>query len=174
MRMRAGFTLVELLITVLVAVMLLTLGTVSVTSFQTQARDTERENDIRSIARQLETLYSSGLTISGIGTLKGEYPTHQMVQYHSSTVFAGTPKAALIAPGDTTSSLKLASNNLSPGVGPTPSQTNQYVYQPINANGGRCNEDPIVIPPTISCVRFNLYYWSEATNSTVMIKSKHQ
>jgi len=173
MQMRAGFTLVELLITVLVAVILLTLGTVSVTGFQTQARDKERDSDIKSIARQLETVYSSGLTMSE-GQIKGEYPTIQMVQNYSNDVWAGMPKAALIAPGDTASSLKFAGNNLSPGVSPTPSATNQYIYQPINRNNGRCTESPIIAPPTIPCVRFNLYYWSEATNSTVMIKSRHQ
>lgn len=173
MQMRAGFTLVELLITVLVAVMLLTLGTVSLSGYQTQARDKERNSDIKSIARHLETVYTSGLTMSE-GQIRGEYPTIQMIQSYSNEIFAGMPKAALIAPGDTASSLKLATTNVSPAVSPTPSQTNQYIYQPINKNGGRCNESPIVAPPTISCVRFNLYYWSEETNSAVMIKSKHQ
>lgn len=56
----SGFTLVELIITMVVMTILMALGTVMVTSLQSQARDKERESDTKAIARGLEIRYKEG------------------------------------------------------------------------------------------------------------------
>lgn len=57
---RSGFTIIELLITMIVITILTTLGVMSVTSLQRDARDRERKEDIASIARGLELRYTRG------------------------------------------------------------------------------------------------------------------
>lgn len=57
-----GFTLVEILITLVVLVILLGLGVVSTTALQANARDEERETDISVIARSFEQRYKQGNT----------------------------------------------------------------------------------------------------------------
>ena len=58
--LRRGFTIIEGLITLVVIGTLLTLGVVSMTNQQAQARDKERESDIAAIARGLEWRYDNG------------------------------------------------------------------------------------------------------------------
>lgn len=78
MRFREGFTLVELIITMVAMTILMALGTVAVTQMQAQARDKERQADVEAIARGLEARYTNGNNVveafpSGY-TNKGMYP----------------------------------------------------------------------------------------------------
>lgn len=59
-----GFTIIEILITLVVMAGLLSLGVAAVGSMQVQARDKERETDIQTIARGLEARYSNGNVIA--------------------------------------------------------------------------------------------------------------
>jgi len=71
---RGGFTLVELMITMVIMVILTTLAVVITGNIQVQARDNEREQDMQAIARGLEQYYNIGNSkVTGF-TTKGTYP----------------------------------------------------------------------------------------------------
>lgn len=75
--MSRGFTLIEILVTIVIMVILLTLAVANLRSTQIQARDTERRNDVESIARGLEQRYNLGNTKATLPTgwtNKGSYP----------------------------------------------------------------------------------------------------
>ncbi len=69
----SGFTIVELLITIVIATALLALGVAGVRNLQTYARDDQREADIAAIARGLEQYYQRGNSYK-ISDTKGTYP----------------------------------------------------------------------------------------------------
>jgi prepilin-type N-terminal cleavage/methylation domain-containing protein len=75
-----GFTIIEILITLVVMAGLLSLGVAAVGSMQVQARDKERETDIQTIARGLEARYSNGNPVAittdplDISLSPGTYP----------------------------------------------------------------------------------------------------
>ncbi|HEY1085718.1 MAG TPA: type II secretion system protein [Candidatus Saccharimonadales bacterium] len=70
-----GFTLIELMIVMVVIVILTILGTVAMGSIQKQAEDSERDEDVKSITRALETYYEKGNPhVVGANT-KGFYPS---------------------------------------------------------------------------------------------------
>lgn len=60
--MKRGFTIVELIITITIMGILLTLAVVSVNSTQLQARDAERKTDVESVQAYLESYYTTGLS----------------------------------------------------------------------------------------------------------------
>lgn len=76
---RRGFTIVELIITISIMAILLTLGTISLSGSQANARDSERKTDIESVSQHLETYYTSGTNneeancIGGRATYDGAY-----------------------------------------------------------------------------------------------------
>jgi len=57
---RRGFTIVELIITISIMAILLTLGTISLSGSQANGRDSERKTDIESLSQHLETFYAAG------------------------------------------------------------------------------------------------------------------
>jgi prepilin-type N-terminal cleavage/methylation domain-containing protein len=61
---KAGFTLVELLLVIIILGVLIVAGLSSFTSSQKKARDVKRKNDLRQVALALETYYND----------KGRYP----------------------------------------------------------------------------------------------------
>lgn len=65
-RLRAGFTLVELVVTVAVIGILLTIITIASVKLQQQSRDSEREGDVMAIMSALEKYYDKN----------GEYPAN--------------------------------------------------------------------------------------------------
>jgi len=67
---RSGFTVVEIIITVTIMGILLTLAVVNLNSTQVRARDDERKTDISSIQTYLESYSSSGSSNPSIGTIK--------------------------------------------------------------------------------------------------------
>lgn len=84
--MNRGFTVVEVLVTLIVIGILLGLGTVGLRSTLANGRDSERKSDIETIARGLEFRYDNGNAISALpqtdptnwpnptGQGKGYYP----------------------------------------------------------------------------------------------------
>jgi len=76
---RDGFTLVELMITMVIMVILTTLAVVVTGNIQVQARDNEREQDIQAIARGLEQYYTNGNQYYTPGGTKGSYPGSNMM-----------------------------------------------------------------------------------------------
>ena len=60
MRVQRGFTIIELIITLVVMGILLVLGIVDLTSSQAKSRDSERQADISNISSALESYYTAG------------------------------------------------------------------------------------------------------------------
>lgn len=84
MRFRDGFTLVEIMITMIIMTILMAVGTISITGLQAQARDKERQADAETIARGLEQRYQNGNPYikesSATFLNKGQYPS--IGEYH--------------------------------------------------------------------------------------------
>ena len=113
---RGGFTLVELMITMVIMVILTTLAVVITGSIQTQARDNEREQDIQMLARGLEIRYTklSAYTIPSntpgnppqkISVSQGKYPgDNEMWQWGwyrsipNNNIFVGASDEAIMSP----------------------------------------------------------------------------
>lgn len=113
---RGGFTLVELMITMVIMVILTTLAVVITGNIQTQARDNEREQDIQMLARGLEIRYTkiSAYTIPSntpgnppekISVSQGKYPgDNEMWQWGyyrsipNNNIFVGASDQAIISP----------------------------------------------------------------------------
>ena len=156
-----GFSILEMLVVLIIMAILATLFVVRTAGVSARARDVEREDDIGSIARQLEDVYSNK---------KLSTPTYpDTVQITSNTaVFAGTEPEILKSPGMSTSSLIASTNSIATtaGVGPSPT-IDQYVYQPLTSLGTLCTSGLV-------CVKYNLYYHTETDNVIWQKKGLHQ
>lgn len=178
--MRRGFTIVELIITITIMGILLTLAVVNLTSTQVNARDSERKGDAEAIVLNLESYYnndsqdsSGNFFMSG-----GTYPGSSYISVTST--FARImpdidPKSTHAPDVDLAEPMSLiaATNNTQTvtGILPKPSKSNDvYVYQPITASGTLC-ADPVV---SGDCRKFNIYYYQEATNTVEQLTSKNQ
>ncbi|HET8884115.1 MAG TPA: type II secretion system protein [Candidatus Saccharimonadales bacterium] len=170
MMRRAGFTIVELAITITIMAILVTLSVVNLNGTQANARDEERKTDIGNIILYLEGIYTSGTPNNP--DYRGSYPPTSAA---SSTAnieswFSTLDKKSLQAPGTSETSYSLvpatSTTQTTAGVLPQPT-TNTYVYQPITTSGALC-------AATGDCRKFNLFYRLEVDNSVHMITSKHQ
>lgn len=167
----AGFTVVELIITMAIVAILLTLGVVNLRSSEVSGRDADRKGDVSNTALFLETIYTNGTESQP--SARGSYPPTSAVA-NSSNVddwFAGFELKNLRAPGVDTSSLSItpATNAVQTISGVTPQPTTStYVYQPIDGTGALCTTAG-------SCRKFTIYYLPEANGSIVqMVKSRNQ
>jgi len=167
---RRGFTIVELIITITIMGILLTLAVVNIGATQVNARDDQRKTDIEAIASNLEAFYVSGTDNS---TSVGIYPSTDVTG--STTNITSTLRDATIAsflpPGTTDVALTfLPSTNTgtapsiqtTTGVLPQPTK-DQYVYQPIESDGSVCGSG-----------KFNLFYYLESDASVHKVTSKNQ
>ena len=166
-----GFTLVELMITVTIMVILLTLAVVNLTSTQVSQRDSERSTEATTIANNLETYYKSGVNGS---TVLGRYPSTAMLAGGGTAIKSFLPYIDLesvTAPdaASVAASFVPATNDIeSPaGVQPQPTVT-QYVYQPIQNDGSLCTTE------TQECRRFGIFYRTEGDDTVKKVMSKHQ
>lgn len=175
---KQGFTIVEIVITITIMGILLTLAVVNVASSQVGARDSERKSDIDTISLALESYYDSNDSSHNgpYDMAGGSYPA--TINISNDTYFAtalpGIDPRAVRAPGVDTSqpkSLIVATNNTQTTAGVTPSPTTStYVYQPIKKDGTLCAQ----IVTKGDCREFNLYYRLEADNTVYMVTSRHQ
>lgn len=167
---RRGFTIVEVIIVITIMGILLVLGVVNLRSSQVSARDAERKTDIETISNHLETYYKYG---SDTNTTVRQYP---------STVFASSgatymqqaigniDASVFIAPGKTDPILTFIpapDNTVYTTVSPHPT-IDEYVYQPLQADGTLCTSE------LQECRKFNLYYRLEIDNSVNVLMSKNQ
>jgi type II secretory pathway pseudopilin PulG len=170
-----GFTVVELIITLVVMAILLVLSVANLQSTAVTGRDEKRKTDTSNIALFLESLYNNGTTTHP--EYKGAYPPTSAVSSSANitTWFADFDAKNLRAPGVSTPAFSITPATSPPnppvqtaaGVVPQPTITT-YVYQPIDSSGNLCS--------TLgSCRKFNLYYLPEKAGSTVqMITSRNQ
>lgn len=183
MRKSRGFTIVELIITITIMAILMTLLVVRLLSSQVAGRDKERNIDTTALANGLESFYSGGNPILSIP--KGYYPGRQEV----NTAIAATPpfKEFLEGVANTTYIAPKATITTSFGVDPattavvganadgsySDSQAKAllvdipYLYQPLTRNNTLCLT-------YTNCVKFNLYYLTEIDNIVHVIRSRHQ
>ncbi|MEK7127584.1 MAG: type II secretion system protein [Patescibacteria group bacterium] len=75
LRKNKGFTLVELMIVITVIAILATIGTMSFSRVQKQARDTKRKGDLRALATALQGYYTDNNNVYP-ATLAGLVPTY--------------------------------------------------------------------------------------------------
>lgn len=162
MKRLAGFTLVELLVTISVMVILLTLGSVALSSYQVNARDEERKVDVGVITQQLESYYNTN----------GEYPSTDQVNTETlvkSALPNVDPKALRdpTTPTTATMSFAVATNTSVPSVASL-NNGKVYLYQPLTSTNTLCNAS------SQECRKFNLYYTLETDLTVKTITSKHQ
>ena len=166
-----GFTLIELVITITIMAILLSLAVVDLNTTQMKQRDSERASDISTIANNLETFYNTGTNTS---TVLGRYPSTALLASGETSIKASLPKIDLdsvIAPeaASVAASFLPATNNIetAAGVLPLPTRT-RYVYQPIQTDKSLCTSE------SQECRRFSLYYRTEVDNTIIKVTSKHQ
>ncbi|MBC7565316.1 prepilin-type N-terminal cleavage/methylation domain-containing protein [Candidatus Saccharibacteria bacterium] len=172
---RRGFTIVELIITITIMGILLTLAVVNVSSTQTKARDEARKSDIESIASNLESFYISGTNNT---TSFARYPSVGLTG-SVSNITSNLRDANLdsfLPPGTSdvvatflpsTNTGSSPSIQTTSGVLPQPT-VNQYIYQPIKSDGSVCGSGGI------DCRKFNLFYRLESDNTVYRVTSKNQ
>lgn len=197
MRLRRGFTIVELVIVMVIMAILLTLSVISISSSQANSRDNQRNTSAAIIARGLENRYKQGnKTVTTPSTVAaGSYPDINEMRHILGTTIAGWspsvvsggyPSEALpgtaaadFNPPGTTGFTGFTMPTCS-GVCATVDDTGtanstagnavttaQYYYEPIDADDKVC-----ATPGT--CVRFNLYWRTEVDNTVHTIRSKYQ
>lgn len=179
-----GFTVVELVVVIVILGILMSLAIINVSNSQVTARDTEREEDAQAIARQMESTYNNA---EFFGTVYASYPGTGQVDTPggliASELLEGISREAFFAPGvEVTNntrdmSLRPATNNSEnpDSITPRPGPGNDiYVYQPLLRDGSLCALTGIGLSPQDECIRFNLYYWHEATNTVRKIVSRNQ
>lgn len=175
---RHGFTIVELIITITIMGILLTLAVVNLNATQISARDVERKTDIETIATTLEAYYNSNdSSHSGsVDLAGGSYPATLNISNDTNlkTALPGIDPRVLRAPGVETTdpkSLTVAANNIQTVAGVLPQPTiSTYIYQPIKKDGSLCTK----IVNRGDCRKFNLYYKLEADGTVYKVTSKHQ
>ncbi|HMI09169.1 MAG TPA: type II secretion system protein [Candidatus Saccharimonadales bacterium] len=183
MNRRAGFTLVELLITITIMVILMTLVVFNLRSVQVNARDEKRATDAEVIARGLEIRYANGNPRATSAYInKSEYPgINEMFHALGFTKAGFVPTSVSggylqeLLPGTekilgTGSNLDFmcASACAAEVAATVNSMTtiSKYVYEPIDSSNNVCFNG--------GCIRFNLYYRTEKDNVVRKIMSKHQ
>jgi prepilin-type N-terminal cleavage/methylation domain-containing protein len=168
MKHRAGFTLVELLITMTVMTILLVLAVVNLRSNEASARDEERKTDISVIAQQLENYYEAEVDAANAGA----YPSTIAVDTEAeiTALLPDLDTKVLRAPDVATSStmsFTVATTNAAQ----TP-DISTYIYQPLKDDGSLCTTDDQ--GTANECRRFIIYYTLENTAGTQTVTSKHQ
>lgn len=164
MRQSAGFTVVELIITITIMVILITLATVNLMDSLARGRDVERATDVQNIVIYQESMYirNSGVYFPTPATGSGVGGFYTNIDYNN-----------LRAPGytGTGSSLVAATNTTQTAAGVLPRPTKDtYVYQPLTSTGTLCTS---AATPWL-CRKFNIYYMQEADSAVVMVSSKNQ
>lgn len=192
MKSYRGFTLIELLITITIMVILMTLAVFSVRTIQVSARDDERKTDVEIIARGLEQRYKLGnpkLT----GNTKGTYPGANEIMHTQGWDFCSNPAYSPchvpggymteFLPGTTVETFKAPGVSGNALIVPwldharrdpahpsnvTALQNGMYLYLPFS-------RDPnLVCHNADECVRFEIYYRTEADGVTHVVKSKNR
>lgn len=167
---RRGFTVIEIIITITIMGILLTLAVVNLTATQVNGRDSERVGDIEALVANLETFYRTGTADS---SSIGRYPSTGLTNSEATlkNALRDLDLKSVTAPnsGSVADTFIAATNNNQTESGVLPQPTiSQYVYQPLQANGALCTNG------AQECRKFNIFYRLEATNTVVKVTSKNQ
>jgi len=175
-----GFTLVELVITITIMLILLTLAAATFATTQANQRDSERVSEITTISNNLETFYKTGINTS---TILGRYPSTALLANGATSIKALLPSIDLdsVTAPDATSvatSFIPATNAIqtTAGVLPQP-KLSEYVYQPIQSRGAICTPQTtecLCTTEAQECRKYILYYRTENDNLVKKVVSKHQ
>lgn len=162
---RAGFTLIEVLITITILTILLIVAVTLMRGNEANGRDTERKTDITTLSQQLDSYYTSG---SQSTTTVGRYPglDDMSTEANVKATLRDLDWRTLRAPGVAATapmSITGASNNAttqSPSI-------STYIYQPLDSNGALCTTT------ASNCRKYNLYYTLE-NGGTQVLASRYQ
>lgn len=199
--MKRGFTVVEILITLVVMAILLGLSTVGMRAMIANANDAERADDIATIARGLEQYYEKGNPYYTGGVTKGSYPGSNMTismggsgwcatayfqnpgqaanysvcRNYYKEALPGLTDAAMTPPGFTSPEFH---NPWLQGEANPVTIITPWITQVINEGKYvykplNDNDDGHCYSDT-SCRRYALIYKKETTGEVVIVKSKHQ
>lgn len=141
----SGFTIVELLIVITVIGILAALVLNTLSSLQAKARDTERQTDLSSFAKQLEVFYAT----------QGYYPESSRITGASASTWItanmpGTDIGSITPPGRTVPTVAANKN---------PDQ-NTYGYR--SYAGSVASDTLCVIATEADCQSFELYWVKES------------
>ena len=171
---RRGFTIVELIITITIMGILLTLAVVNVGTTQLKSRDNERKGDVEAIATALESFYSIGGN-NPLGL--GRYPSTGLTNPGNVVLnLRDVDLKSFTAPGVASADLTfIPSTNVGTdksiqttvNVQPQPT-IGQYVYQPIKTDGSVC------VSGDVDCRKYNIFYRLEIDNAVYKLTSKNQ
>lgn len=157
MHNKKGFTIVELIVTMVIIALLATIATISLANVQRQARDSRRSSNASTVAENLEKYF----------TRNGEYPSvSQMTNAAGSSVqsLLGLPNGtALLDP----SAASGTSNSWKSG-GATSS--NRLTYSGNTDNSASCITGNTA---TDSCTDFKIQYYNEQDKSITTVTSRH-
>lgn len=162
---REGFTVVELIITISIMVILITLSTVQLLDTLAEGRDEERKTDVMNIITFQESAYNRN---NGVYFPDNSATTPALIEAYYGSIDRNNLRApGVVAPNY---SLVQATNTTqtTAGVMPKPTTTT-YVYQSITNTGAEC-----ISPTTSDCRKFNIYYLQESDNTVQMLSSKNQ
>ena len=169
-RRQSGFTLIELLVTIVIMMILIGLATVGVTAQQANARDNERKTDAENIARGLERYYKSNgkypdtTTAAGIVT-NAALPEVEKSSYYFSFNSGTTPSFTTV-----TSPATGAVNDASI---PAAVTTNTIGYLPMTWSNANAQWE-LCDTTAEDCSRYALYYKSEVSSATTILRSRQQ
>jgi len=200
--MNRGFTVVEILVTLIIMTILLTLGTVGIRSSLANARDAERADDIATIARGLEQYYKRGNQYYiGTGSTQGTYPGSNTMMSISGAGWCNTatiensteaakfsvckPYFSDALPGVTTSALTPPDRSTIGFQDPwqTPDSTTNVLitsWMQTEINAGKYIYKPMysdsyqLCYDDTNCSRYALFYKKETTGETVTVWSTHR
>jgi prepilin-type N-terminal cleavage/methylation domain-containing protein len=161
-----GFTIVEVVVTITIMGILLTLAVVGVGATQQQARDNERVADVEAFAAHLESFYRIG---KDSNSRLNRYPSTGLIDSGVSSITTNLRDIDLksvTAPGLTNplDTLKIAPNN---SLTQTPTK-DEYIYQPLQGDGSLCTGS------TQDCRKYYIYYFLEGDSTVHVYSSKNQ
>lgn len=158
-----GFTIIELLVTMVVMVILMTIAIVALNNSQVGARDETRKTDIEVIARQLEQNYDIG--VSTIAGSRGSYlGTTSMTSANYPTIFAKAGLESLRAPDIQPPAYSFKPATSAGAQTPT---VGEYIYQPLTPSDTLCTT-------ATNCRDYVLWYRLEKDSAIQKVMSKNQ
>ena len=165
MKRAAGFTIVELVVTLTIMAVLITLSTVQLRGILAEGRDEERRTDVMNIITFQDNAY-----IRNGGKYFPENATGAAALVEA--YYGNIDRNNLRAPGVVAPNYSLveATNTTQTAAGVTPQPTaTTYVYQSLTSTGTECKS-----PTTTMCRKFNIYYLQESDGTVQMLTSKNR